>query len=432
LKKKFAIPFKNMSSKGWQNLALVAVLTFYIILIGFFFINIDIINICEDYAEDYCAFWSAGKLINQHGFAAIYDLDLLTQFQLEVYPQANNASFEPFAIMYLPVFMIPFQILSNIHLPYSFLLWTLINMLGLVFYLRFFTKQVSGHSLSFRLILLITLSMPVFVNLLLGQVNIWLSICAGEFIRAALSEKPYRAGLWLGGWLLKPQLLILIIPFLLIQRSIKILSGFALSAITVLGISYGMIHVEGFRSLINILFEASGGGVASSPQVMMNWRMLGWHISSVTSQTIGWIVIGLGTLATMGAALYAFRRKLMANSNRSVIAFLGIFAATCAVTWHAHLPMSIILIPPMIFLMANNSINKWLISIWVFMPIMVTFILYILIPLVKLDIQVIQLIDGSRGFILNLLILGWAIVQYTRTKKEPPEELYSINDKKFA
>jgi len=79
LKKKRYFLFKNMTTDGWQNLALVAVLTFYIILIAFFIINSNEINICEDYAEDFCAFWSAGKLINQHGFASIYDLDLLTQ-----------------------------------------------------------------------------------------------------------------------------------------------------------------------------------------------------------------------------------------------------------------------------------------------------------------------------------------------------------------
>ena len=414
-----------MTTDGWQNLALVAVLTFYIILIAFFIINSNEINICEDYAEDFCAFWSAGKLINQHGFASIYDVDLLTQFQQEVYPQANNASFNPFAIMYLPFFLVPFQILSTIHLPHSFILWTIINLIGLILYMRFFTKQVSGHSLSIRLILLIMLSMPVFVNLMLGQINILLGICAGEFLRAVLSDKPIKAGLWLGGWLLKPQLLILIIPFLLIQRSIKVLSGFTLSAITVLGISYAMIHMEGFRSLINILFEASEGGVASSPQVMMNWRMLGWHIASATSQTIGWIVIGLGTLATIVTTFYAFRRKFTADSTRIVIAFLGIFAATGAIAWHAHLPMSIILIPPMIYLMVKNPINKTLFSIWVYLPILVTFILYILIPFTKFSEQIIQLIDGSRGFVLNLIILGWAIVQYALLNEGKHEGLTS-------
>jgi len=407
-----------MTSKGWQNLALVAVLTFYIILIAFFIINSNEINICENYAEDYCAFWSAGKLINQHGFAAIYDLDLLSQSQQEVYHQASSASFEPFAIMYLPFFLVPFQLLSLIPLPVSFIFWSLVNLIGFVLYLQLFTKQLTGQSLSIRLILLVMLSMPVVVNLMLGQVNVLLGICVGEFIRAVLNDKPLKAGLWLGSWLLKPQLLIVIIPFLLLQRSKKVLSGFSLTTIGVLGISYGLVRMKGFRNLIEILFNASGGGVASSPQVMMNWRMLGWHITSVTSQTLGWIVIGLGTLATLGAALYAFRRKLMANSNRFVIAFLGILAATCAVTWHAHLPMSIILIPPMIYLMVKNSINKTLFSVWVYLPILVTFILYILIPFTKFSEQIIQLIDGSRGFVLNLIILGWAIVQFTHSKEE--------------
>jgi len=416
-----------MTSKGWQNLALVAVLTFYIIalvavltfyiiLIAFFIINSNEINICENYAEDYCAFWSAGKLINQHGFAAIYDLDLLSQSQQEVYPQASSASFEPFAIMYLPFFLVPFQLLSLIPLPVSFIFWSLVNLIGFVLYLQLFTKQLTGQSLSIRLILLVMLSMPVVVNLMLGQVNVLLGICVGEFIRAVLNDKPLKAGLWLGSWLLKPQLLIVIIPFLLLQRSKKVLSGFSLTTIGVLGISYGLVQMKGFRNLIEILFNASGGGVASSPQVMMNWRMLGWHITSVTSQTLGWIVIGLGSLATLGITFFAFRKKLMADKNKIMITILGILTATSTATWHAHLPMSIILIPPLIYLSIKNPKIKKLFSLWIYLPILVTFILYILIPFTNFSEQLIQLIDGSRGFILNLLILAWAVSHHLNSK----------------
>ena len=68
--------------------------------------------------------------------------------------------------------------------------------------------------------------MPVFLNFFFGQVNLWLLICAGEFFRAFLSAKPLKAGLFLGGWLLKPQLLILIIPFLLIQLIVLLMVVF--------------------------------------------------------------------------------------------------------------------------------------------------------------------------------------------------------------
>lgn len=434
MKKKRVPPFQGMTSVGWQNLALAAIFTYYIILLAFSLINN---NMCGNLAGDYCAYWSGGRIINQGGIADIYDLDLLTQFQKEIYPQANSSSilFQPVEVPYLPIFVLPFQFLSLLNLPSSFLVWTLINLIGFILYLRFFAKEVTGNDMPFRLVLMIILSLPVFVNLLEGQLNIWLGICAGEFIRAFLSDKPYRAGLWLGGWLLKPQLLILIIPFLLIQRSFKVLTGFIVSAIAALVISFGLINADGFLRLKNILLESAEGGVTSHPQAMMNWRMLGWHIASFTSSTIGWTIIILGSALTVCVTLFIFRRRLSLDSTQDAIALLGIFAATGVVTWHAHLHMSIILIPVMVYLIIKNSFNEKLFLGWVFMPILVQFISYIIIAAyINLEIlptsidQVSDLARGLPGFILNLLFLGWAILQYTRTKKETPEGVWIVNE----
>ena len=428
MKKKNRLPFQEMSPRGWENLALAAMVTFFILRIGFAFINT---GICGNLAFDYCAYWSAGKIINERGIADIYDLDILSQFQKNIYPQANSSSipFTPVEIPYLPIFVLPFQFLSLINLPFSFLVWTLINLIGFILYLRFFSKNVAGYSLSFRFILMIILSLPVFINLYKGQVNIWLCICEGEFIRAAISDKPFRAGLWLGGWLLKPQLLVLIIPFLLIKRSIKVLSGFIASTIAVLVISFSFINTNGFLSLKNILLESAGGGASSNPMIMVNWRMLGWHIASLTSSTIGWVIIIIGSLLTVCATLVFFRKRIPPDPTRFAIALLGIFAATCVVTWHTHLHMSIILIPPMLYLIMKNRFNKNLFLIWVFVPNLIQFIGYISATFVRIQnlqiniSQVLALTEGFPGFVMNLLILGWAIEQYTRGRKEVPSEV---------
>ena len=249
-----------MSPRGWENLALAAVLTLYLLQIGNVLING---MICQPLAFDYCAFWSAGKIINERGIADIYDLDILSQFQKDIYPQANSSSipFTPVDVPYLPIFFLPFQFFSLINLPLSYVIWTLINLIGLICYLRFFTMEVAGYSLSFRLLLFILLSLPVFINLHEGQVNIWLGVCAGEFMRAILTDKPYKAGAWLGGWLLKPQLLIFIIPFLLIKRSMKALSGFIISTTAVMTISFGLINTNGLLNYINIARVCRGRSI---------------------------------------------------------------------------------------------------------------------------------------------------------------------------
>jgi len=288
---------------------------------------------------------------------------------------------------------------------------------------------VTGHSLPFRLLLLILISLPVFVNFIDGQVNTFLMILIGEFIRAVLLDKPYRAGAWLGGLLLKPQLLILIIPFLLIRRSIKLLSGFVASSVVIMLISFVLINVNGILALKNMLLGYSKGLPTNNIPAMMNWRMLGEHITSFTSPTIGWVIILIGSVLTVCATLVFFRKRIPPDPTRFAIALLGIFAATGAVTWHAHLHMSMVLIPPMLYLIMKNRFNKKLFSLWVFVPILAQFIGYILVAYIEIEnlpmniFQVMGFARGFPGFVINLLILGWAIKQYTRGRKEVPSEV---------
>jgi hypothetical protein len=399
----------------------MSVMIFYVLMIGF---DIFSHNLCGNLGMDYCAYWSGGKIINQSGYAAIYNLDIVTQIQKTIYPQASNPSipFQIVPIPYLPIFVIPFQFLSFLNLEISFLVWTLINLVGFIIYLRFFTKEVTGHPLPTRLLLMLMLSLPVFLNLFWGQVNIWLGICAGEFIRLTLSNKPFRAGLWLGGWLFKPQLLILIIPILLIQRSWKALTGFTASTLLVLVGSFGLVGAKGFTGLANLLLGSAQGTSASNPEIMMNWRMLGLHLAYYFSPLLGWAFAILGSVLTVIAAFYLFRKQIPPNSPIYMIALFGMFAATCAATWHAHLSMAIVLIPPIIYLYMQKRLPNKLVVWWVLMPTIVMIVVYILAALIQINIlpasltSLLNLLSGLRGLILNLLFLAWAVIEFNKTQ----------------
>jgi len=432
VKKKFCLPFQNMTSEGWLNLALVAVFTFYILQIGNALINS---SICQSLAPDYCAFYSAGEIINEHGFAEVYNLDLLAQYQKEFYniDPKSLISFSPFPVVYLSIFLLPFKYLSLVSPSFSYLLWTLINLTVFILYIRFFTKEMIGHALPFRIHTLFLLSLPVFVNFFEGQVNTFLMILIGEFMRAVLLDKPYRAGAWLGGLLLKPQLLILIIPYLLIRGLRKIFLGFVASSFVIMVISVSLSKINGIFALKNLVLGFSKGLPTNNIPAMTNWRMLGERITSFTSSTIGWIIILIGSILTVTLLVTFFRKRVPKDPTKFAIAMLGIFAATCAVTWHAHLHMSMVLIPPMLYLIMKNRFNKKLFSLWVFVPILAQFIGYILVAYIEIEnlpmniLQVLGFARGFPGFILNLSILGWAIAQYNHDRTEAAVEVLSMN-----
>jgi hypothetical protein len=263
---------------------LVALLTY---LLVFTVMQIRLEGWCT--ACDYCAFLSAGRAINAGQFADIYNLNILESFQREIFTAANSMSpeFEVLGILYLPIFILPFRLFALLGLKTGLFLWMGINILGLVFYLRFFVNKLFGHRPGAQLLLILMLSLPVYQTIFYGQVNLLLVIAVGEFIRALLSKKPVLAGIWLAGLLIKPHLLILILPFLLIQRQFKALGGFAVAALSVGGVSLALVGWEGLIQLKDAVLAAAAGGVASNPMFMMNWRMLGIYLSSFTQPLAG-------------------------------------------------------------------------------------------------------------------------------------------------
>jgi len=105
------IPFRNMKLKGKLNLALLAIAACYL---GFMVIMIQKTQICSYFGLDYCAYWAGGRIINERGLAEVYDTKLLLQYQEKIYPQAKDTSliFKAMPLPYLPLFILPFQILS--------------------------------------------------------------------------------------------------------------------------------------------------------------------------------------------------------------------------------------------------------------------------------------------------------------------------------
>ena len=97
------------------------------------------------------------------------------------------------------------------------------------------------------------ISLPVYFTIWEGQVNFWLAICVGEFIRLMLDDRPFIAGLWLGGWMLKPQLLPLITIFFLLHKFKKAFFGLTSSAFLSIVISFCLLGTRGVVNLLNIL-----------------------------------------------------------------------------------------------------------------------------------------------------------------------------------
>ncbi len=414
MKGRHKLPFQGLSSEAWLNLLLVPLVTT-------FFINLVLPLIQNDWckAVDFCGYYSAGQVMNDGKIADIYNLDILKKYQDNIFRLANSPEprAEAVAMLYLPVFILPFRLFARLDLPVSLLLWDFLNFVILILYLEFFSKSISRKALKLQLLILILIAFPVFRNFLDGRVNVWLLICFGEFVRAIVTNKEIKAGLWLGGVLLKPQLLILVLPFLLIQKKYRAILGFVITSIILFGVSFILVGWEGLMNLKDVILEASKGGVSSFFVLMMNWRALGYFLSDFISPDIGKAVFIGGSAMTSLVPLIVFRKKSDSDSAMFVVGLLGIMAATTAVAYHAHIHMAMILIPFILYLYLTQQIpRKWFLF-WILFPGMINIALFVIVTLVSFGIlpeffnSIVMISYGPSMLIANLVLLGWAVSQ---------------------
>ena len=411
---KTSIPFKRMSPDGWLNLILAALLTFNLINFASPLLKG---NWCM--SVDFCGYYGAGQVWNEQGGPEIYDQETLWAYQKDLFSSMNTSETdsEIVSIVYLPVFLFPLRTFALIPFRVSLLFWYGLNFAILILYLMFFSRKVSGKKLPVQILLWLLAAYPVFRNFYDGQINILLLICIGEFLRATTSDKPIWSGVWLGGWLLKPQLLILILPFLLIQKKYKALLGFIISSIVLAGLSFLLVGWEGLLRLKDVIFASAGGGANSHFEYMMNWRAVGLFTSLLMSPVVGEIILWAGSVLTAVIPLYVFRKKLQSDSPMFVIALLGIIAATTAVSYHSHVHTAIIFIPILLYLKLEGPLEQKALLAWVLIPyisIILVFITGSMFDPLKFPTTVSVLIMMSYCLcmlVANLNLLRWSLKQ---------------------
>ncbi len=422
------VPFSHLNFENWQNLILVAVFIFYLSQFGFM--------VAKDrfllgYGGDYLAFWSAGKIADDKGYAEIYDLENLriTQTQeLEALGILKKGGESNNSLMPAPIFsffVLPFQLLSRVNLKQSYWIWNIFNLAVLIGYLIFFIRKThpvnSPLSSNKRMLFLMLLSFPVFVSLTEGQVEVFLVVCTGEFIQYALNKKSLPSGIWLGGLLLKPQLLIIIIPILLIRQNWKVLLGFFASSGVIIGSSLILSGYKGMKSLIDLWTRYSAGIATSSPERMINWRMVAVNLNT----SLGWVIAILGMVLTFLAIYFLVKNNYVFGTSHWVIIILGIFSATLAITWHSHYHMAVVLIPFLIYCSLSQMLTEKVVFFWAILTPLILIALMIIALFVfflkKMDITYFgTLLWGFSGFFSNLVILISAL-QYLHVKNKTQE-----------
>jgi hypothetical protein len=395
-------PFQDMTADRWQNLAVAGLLLFYFVYTA---LQVILHTLCSQMGVDYCAYWSAGRVANLYGYAQVYDLRILEQIERTILPAAVDASrFSVNPMAYLPIFVVPFQWLARLPVEIGYWIWTAVNLAALALYLWRFPQGMGQRPPTVRLMLLIMASLPIYLNTFSGQVAVWLTISSGEFLRALYYKRPFRAGLWLGGLLLKPHLLVLIGLVLLLQRSVRVLAGLAVMSAILLAACLVLSGPIAVVQMLNLwLVQATGSGYSGVwLEGQMNWRMLAFHVSAFADPRLGTVIAVLGMLATLIITLRVWRRPFDLSPSSPPIAVLGILAATAVLAWHSHINTAMLLIPPILYLYQAKILPRKALAWWIFLPAL----LFVAVTFVPQILRQLNLFSEAAGRFIYFFIGG--------------------------
>lgn len=182
------------------------------------------------------------------------------------------------------------------------------------------------------------LAPPVIVTLLQGQLSfvLMIGLLAGlSFLRAG---EDLKGGIWLGILLVKPQLIVLPLLVILLQRRWRALSGFALTTAALFLVSVMVVGWTGMLRWLDLLLAAPGWGEAYGvhPQRMYTLRGILYHFPGLADagDVLTWWALGVA-IAVL-PLLWHWRRRDAGEGTRFDIQAAALVVTMVFASPHAY------------------------------------------------------------------------------------------------
>lgn len=306
------------------------------------------------FLPDYLAHWTGGGLLLSTDSASLYDPETQSAFQKSAIGTEVALSWfvsPPIvATFYAPLALLPYNLSGVIWLIVStaLLVWCVLSLksLGPVLMAR---KRL--------VVVLAVLASPVVFELLGGGQDsafilaVWLI-----GIRLLGRGHSFWAGAVLGMGFAKPQLVVLVPLVLLVTHNYRALAGFVAVCASLLGISIGLVGLEGLYRWVEAL---SSPLYLEQVQHGQAWKMVGLPslLQGLLPQAAGeWMAPILATLALpIGAGILLLRlykvRKLEVATQAIWISTL---ATTAVFSPHLATYDALLFVPVIVYLMEHR------------------------------------------------------------------------------
>ena len=369
-------------------------------------------NLCTYMGTDYRGYFTSAQIAVERGFASVYDHRIQSEYQSALSHPCAAESLQPMervSMPYLPVFVLFFLPLRIPGFTAGYLFWISLNLLILVYYLLRFSRALGVQPRGFPLLQWVV-CLPVIVNLYLGQMNIFLMLCLGEFTLALLRDQKTRSGLWLAGMLIKPHTLPLLLLGLLISRQWRVILGFLAGALIVTAGSVALAGLDGVRSSFTLAVEFAGPLIKTAP-TMMNWRALALNLSTLIRDGLAWVIATAGMILVAVAVFYLWLRRNDLSVTGKIVLILATYAGTLTIAWHSHFYLLVPLIPLLVYLDSHRVLSQSVRSAWLLGPPVWFILVYLVDPSLSRNYF------GLGMLALSLFLFAWAATWLVRDRK---------------
>lgn len=376
------LPFQGLNANQWGNLAIMSILLTYTLV---FIANVKELGLFNYVGLDYRTFYTSAQIAFADGFTEVYNLDKQAIYQRPVYETYSRSEKAPALEIvptpYFPLFVLPYGLLSLMPPNISFFIYSLLTLITTVLYTIRLTKVFNIDSNQHKIVLSVLAFLPIFLNFFYGQVSIYMIVFFGEFFICKQRHKNFIAGLWLAGWLIKPQVLLLFLPFLFFTRQFRILIGFCIGTFAILLLSTLLAGWGWIPIWLSLLLRYSGNLATTNPFAMTNLRGLFINLDTSLGPYIAWSITGTLAILTCYWILKITKTSTISEKHFG-ISVLAIYAGTCILTWHSHIHMAAPIMVPLLYLYNKTKNNNlWGIIIGLpFLGLVISFALSYWIP----------------------------------------------------
>lgn len=340
----------------WFKLAIVLNLGFWFVAVVHEWL---VRGLFVDVGGDWARFWGAARAFDSRKPAAAYRLpDIASYMQpLFQYARPGSAGVRVGPAPYPPIFMKLFDVFTEPAPPVGFLLWTAFNLLLAAFVARRLAGEFDTAS-PWLVTLFFVGSFPLMLALFAGQVVVLLLVCVFFAMTDFEHGREFRAGVWTGLLILKPQYAICLVLVYLFKRRTVAALGFASGAGAVLigSIAVGGISgVVAYGRMLLTSYPTFTGNTGIDPNGMIGWRELALTFFPRLATKESLLLVATLSLLTLALLPLIWRGEWKPSDPRFATQMTATFAATLLVAYHSQPHGAALLLVPGGLVLARKS-----------------------------------------------------------------------------